>query len=40
MDYQITSASKGTRIHHVGEVQSESQIRLVSGSGFPSFKKF
>jgi len=31
MDYQITSASSGSRIHHVGQVQSQSEIRLVSG---------
>jgi hypothetical protein len=31
MDYQITSPSAGSRIHHVGQVQSESHIRLVSG---------
>lgn len=30
MDYQIASATKASRIHHVGEVQSQSQIRLVS----------
>jgi hypothetical protein len=30
MDYQITSASTGSRIHHVGQVQSQSEIRLVS----------
>lgn len=29
MDYQITSASSGSRIHHVGEVKSQSEIRLV-----------
>jgi hypothetical protein len=31
MDYQITSASSGSRIHHVGQVQSQSEIRIVSG---------
>jgi hypothetical protein len=31
MDYQIASASSGSRIHHVGQVQSQSEIRLVSG---------
>jgi hypothetical protein len=31
MDYQITSTSSGSRIHHVGQVQSQSEIRLVSG---------
>ena len=31
MDYQITSASSGSRIHHVGQVQSQSEIRLISG---------
>jgi len=30
MDYEITSASKGSSIHHVGQVQSQSEIRLVS----------
>jgi hypothetical protein len=30
MDYQITSARTGSRIHHVGQVQSQSQIRLIS----------
>ncbi len=31
MDYQIASASSGSRIHRVGQVQSQSEIRLVSG---------
>jgi hypothetical protein len=31
MDYQIASATKGSRIHQVGQVQSQSQIRLISG---------
>jgi hypothetical protein len=31
MDYQIARASSGSRIHHVGQVQSQSEIRLVSG---------
>ncbi len=30
MDYQIASASAGSRIHHVGKVESQSEIRLVS----------
>jgi hypothetical protein len=33
MDYQITSASTGSRIHHLGEVQSQSEIRLISDPG-------
>ncbi|HXA77242.1 MAG TPA: hypothetical protein VNV41_08920 [Candidatus Acidoferrales bacterium] len=31
MDYQITSASTGSSIHHVGKVQSQSEITLLSG---------
>lgn len=30
MDYQITRPGAGSRIHHVGQVQSQSEIRLVS----------
>jgi hypothetical protein len=29
MDYQITSASTGSNIHHVGKVQSQSEITLM-----------
>jgi hypothetical protein len=29
MDYQITSASTGSSIHHVGKVQSQSEITLI-----------
>jgi hypothetical protein len=29
MDYQITSASSGSSIHHVGKVESQSEISLV-----------
>jgi hypothetical protein len=29
MDYQITSASSGSSIHHVGKVQSQSEITLI-----------
>lgn len=31
MDYLITSSRTGSRIHHTGQVQSQSEIRLVSG---------
>ncbi len=31
MDYQITSASTGSSIHHVGKVQSQSEITLLPG---------
>ena len=31
MDYEITSASTGSRIHQVSQVQSQSEIALVSG---------
>ena len=30
MDYQIISAATGSRIHHVAQVESQSEIRLVS----------
>ena len=29
MDYEITSATTGSRIHHVGQVQSQAEITLV-----------
>jgi hypothetical protein len=29
IDYEITSATTGSRIHHVGQVQSQSEITLV-----------
>lgn len=29
MDYQVTSATTGSSVHHVGKVQSQSQITLV-----------
>jgi hypothetical protein len=32
MDYEITSARTGSAIHHVGQVQSQSQITLVPES--------
>ncbi len=32
MDYQITSASTGSSIHHVGKVQSQSEITLAARS--------
>jgi len=36
MDYQITSVTSGSRIHHVGEVKSQSEIRLMAAPNVES----
>jgi hypothetical protein len=32
-DYEISSAARGSKIHYVGKVQSQSEITFVSSSG-------
>jgi len=32
-DYEISSATRGSKIHYVGKLQSQSEITFVSGSG-------